>query len=771
MSESFCTPIMIARQLIFKCIHPKRVANFHSFQDGHQLFVQIPQPNLGYLHDSMLDLLHQNRPFQALDIFKKQIREVGVTHVDEVSTALATKACRGDPKLGCQIHGFALTSGLDSFLSVSNSLMHMYSKSGQLDRAMVIFEKLTNPGIVSFNTLLSGTNNSTDALNFACRMNHIGVTFDAVTYTSALAHSADCEEFLFGTQLHSLLLKSGMQSEGFIANALITLYSKWEQIVNAEKVFDEMPQKDLVSWNAMLSGYSQEGSYGEQAITVFIHMIRSKMNLDHVSFTSAVSASGHARNLNLGKQIHSLTIKTGYETHESVSNVLISTYSKCNQIPDAKLVFKNMRARNVVSWTTMISISEHESLSLFNQMRNNNVYPNEVTFVGLIHAISETTMVKQGQTVHSLSIKSNFISETAIANSFITMYSTFNSIQDSITIFQEIKQKVTISWNALISGFTHNNLFQQALSTFHSMTTNPNEYTFGSILNATASSESISLKYGQTSHSYLTKLGFNKNPIVLGSLLDMYAKRGSIQESSKVFREIKIKNQVSWTAIISAHSRHGDYKSVMELYEEMINQSFIPDSITFLSVLTACGRNGMVEKGREIFESMVKDYKIEPNREHYSCMVDVYGRAGRLEAAAEVAGMIPGGSGVAVMQSLLGSCKVYGEVEMGRRVAEVLMKMEPRESGAYVLMSNIYAERGEWGEVARIRKGMRERNVRKVVGLSWVDLCNVGEVLHRFSSDDMSHCRTVEIYWMVGVLAAEIRGLKVEDVIQEVKVL
>ncbi|KAI3524110.1 hypothetical protein L1887_02762 [Cichorium endivia] len=161
---------MIARQLIFKRIHAQRVGNFRSFQDGHKLFVQIPQPNLGSLRDSMLDLLHQNHALQALDVFKKQIRELGVTHVDEVSTALAAKACRGDPKLGCQIHGFALTSGLDSFLSVSNSLMNMYSKSRQLDRAM-----------------LKGLNNSNEALRLSCRMNHIGVTFDAVTYTSALA--------------------------------------------------------------------------------------------------------------------------------------------------------------------------------------------------------------------------------------------------------------------------------------------------------------------------------------------------------------------------------------------------------------------------------------------------------------------------------------------------------------------------------------------------------------------------------------------------------
>ncbi|GKD14907.1 pentatricopeptide repeat-containing protein, partial [Tanacetum coccineum] len=218
----------------------------------------------------MLNFLHQNHPFQALQVFNKEFRDLGVAHIDEVSTTLAVKACRGDPKLGSQIHGFGVTSGLDSFLSVNNSLMHMYCKAGLVDRALVVFEDLGRPDIVSWNTLLSGFKDGYEALGFACRMNCLGVGFDAVTYTSALAHCADCEEFLFGVQLQSLVVKNGMQCEGFIANALLTLYSKWGRIVEAERVFDEMDSKDLVSWNAMLSGYSQEGSFGVEALSTFL---------------------------------------------------------------------------------------------------------------------------------------------------------------------------------------------------------------------------------------------------------------------------------------------------------------------------------------------------------------------------------------------------------------------------------------------------------------------------------------------------------------------
>ncbi|KAI3814615.1 hypothetical protein L1987_14255 [Smallanthus sonchifolius] len=296
----------------------------------------------------MLDLLHQNRPFQALDIFNKQIQELG------------------------------------------------------LDRTLVIFQKLASPDTVSWNTLLSGFKDNKDALSFACRMNHIGVAFDAVTYTTALAHCEDCEEFMFGTH--------------------------------------------------------QEGSYEVEAVSNFIEMIILGMKLDHVSFTNAVSACGHARNLGLGKQIHGLAVKRGHETHESVCNVLISTYSKCDQVKDAKLVFEGMVNRNVVSWTTMISISEEHAVSLFTDMRRDDVYPNEVTFVGLIHALCANNMVKEGETVHGLCIKSRFFQELVVANSFIIMYVKFESIQQEIKVFQETEDKVIISWNSLISWFTQNKM-------------------------------------------------------------------------------------------------------------------------------------------------------------------------------------------------------------------------------------------------------------------------------------------------------------------------
>ncbi|KAJ0089522.1 hypothetical protein Patl1_13104 [Pistacia atlantica] len=364
-------------------------------------------------------------------------------------------------------------------------------------------------------------------------------------------------------------------------NALITLYSRWGHLVEARSVFDALPNKDLVSWNAMISGYTQEGNYGLEAIWAFIDMVREGIRLDHVSFTSAVSACGHERNLQLGRQIH---------------------------------------------------------------------------------------------------------------------------------------------------GYAQNGLCQAALSTFllASSESKPNQYTFGSVLSAIGSAEDISLKHGQRCHSHIIKLGLNTDPVVSGALLDMYAKRGSIYESQRVFSETPEKSQFAWTAIISAYARHGDYESVMNWFKKMEKEGVRPDSITFLSVLTAS---------------------------------DMLGRAGRLKEAEELMGRSPGGPGMSMLQSLLGACRIHGNIEMGERVADVLLGMEPMGSGSYVLMSNLYAEKGDWEKVAKIRKGMREKGVKKEVGFSWVDVGDI-DGLHGFSSGDKSHPRYEEICGMAESLGSEMKYLR-----------
>ncbi|XP_023000936.1 pentatricopeptide repeat-containing protein At4g32430, mitochondrial [Cucurbita maxima] len=761
---------MLTRHLNFKSFHVKskqRLPSFNffrSFRHDHNLFDQSPPPNAASTNRVLLDYLHRNEAFQALRLFKKHIRWDLDGNADEFTLALALKACCGVPKLGRQIHGFAISSGLVLNISVSNSLMNMYCKSGQLERAFSVFENLHDPDIVSWNTILSGFQKSESALSFAAWMNLNGVQFDPVTYTTALAFCLDGEDFIFGWQLHTLVLKCGFQCDVFVGNALITMYSRWEHLVDARQVFDEMRSRDRVSWSAMITGYAQEGDHGLEAILVFIQMVREGVKFDNVAITGAVSVCGHERNLELGKQIHCLTVKIGFETHTSVGNVLISTYSKCEVIEDAKSVFEIIDDRNVISWTTMISLYEEDAVSLFNEMRLDGVYPNDVTFIGLLHAITMRNMVEQGLMVHGLCIKADFVTELCVGNSLITMYAKFESMQDASRVFMELPYREIISWNALISGYAQNGLCQEALETFLCaiMESKPNEYTFGSVLNAISGGEDISIKHGQRCHSHLIKVGLNSGPIISGALLDMYAKRGSIQESQRVFNEASKRSPFAWTALISGYAQHGDYDSVMKLFEEMKKEKINPDAVIFLSILAACSRNRMVDMGRQFFNMMINDHMIEPEAEHYSCMVDMLGRAGQLEEAQEMLARIPGGPGISALQSLLGACRIHGNVDMAERMADALMKTEPLESGSYVLMSNLYAQKGDWEKVAEVRKGMKEKGVKKEIGFSWVDVGNFGAslYLHGFSSGDVSHPQSEEICKMAQYMGAEMKFLK-----------
>ncbi|KAF1864473.1 hypothetical protein Lal_00021896 [Lupinus albus] len=686
----------------------------------------------------MLNHLHKNHPFRALAIFRNQFQLCSLDNVDEVTVALSLKAYQGELKLGSQIHGFVVCSGFVSCVLVSNSLIKMYCLSGNFEKALRIFENLIHRDIVSWNTILSGFEKVVDALSFACSMHLNGVVFDPITFTTALS-------FCWG-------------------NALITMYSRWGRLDEARRVFDEMAIRDLVSWNAMLSGYAQgHGHYGLEAVSIFVNMVRQGMLLDHVSLTGAVSSCGHIENLELGRQIHGLIMKVGYGTHASVCNVLMSTYSKCEVPKDAKAVFQLISNRNVVSWTTMISIYEEDAMSLFNEMRSDGLYPNEVTFIGLIHAITIRNLLTEGQTVHGLCIKSCFLSEKSVANSIITMYAKFEFMLESKKIFEELNYKETISWNALISGYAQNGLYKEAFLTFLSATKEikPNQYTFGCVLNAIVASEDISLKHGQCSHSDLLKRGLSSDPIVSGALLDMYGKRGNISESRRVFNDTPERPVFAWTAMISAYARHGDYESVMSLFKEMEREGNSPDSITFLSVLAACRRKGMVDVGHKVFDSMVKEHSIEPIPEHYSVLVDMLGRAGRLEEAEELMHQIPGGPRLSVLQSLLGSCRLHGNVEMAERVVDVLIQMDPASSGPYVLMANLYAEKGKWEKVAEVRKGMRGKGVKKEVGFSWVDAGNVDSLyLHGFSSRDKSHPEADDICSMAEFVGLQMKFLK-----------
>ena len=561
-------------------------------------------------------------------------------------------------------------------------------------------------------------------------------------------------------------MKAGFESDTFVGNALISAYAKERLLEDASKMFDGMPKRDLVSWNALISGYAQEGEENSwaRAVKIFFQMTGEGLPVDHVSVSSALAACGHQGSLKIGQKIHAIAMKRQLDSVISVSNVLLSMYTKCGSLFCARRVFHLAEERNVISWTAIISISnaiDEPPLSLFNEMQYSGVKPNMVTFVVLISVLTAEALT--GKVIHSLCIRTGFSENMNVHNSLITMYARLEeSMENAERIFEEKGDSAdTISWNALIAGYSKNRMCEEALNAFSAMIElsgcRPNEFTLGSIVSAVVSSDTCAATHGLRCHALALKTGLADGEHLAGALIDMYSKRGGLDCARKVFNEAPRKSLISWTAIISADARHGNYAAVVALFERMVAAGMTPDELTFLAVLTACGHGGMVDRGLEVFESMVREHRVKPTEEHYSAVVDMLGRAGRLEEAERVAATMPGGAGMSALQSLLGACRVHGKVEMAGKAADALL-CAAKESGTYVLLSNIYAEMGQWEKVAEVRKAMRDCGVRKEVGFSWVD-CGGRGGIHRFSSNDKTHPLAEQVHWMACFLGLQSRPL------------
>lgn len=252
-----------------------------------------------------------------------------------------------------------------------------------------------------------------------------------------------------------------------------------------------------------------------------------------------------------------------------------------------------------------------------------------------------------------------------------------------------------------------------------------------------------SLRQGRQIHSIVIKSGYGWNISVGNTLITMYSKCGSIHDSEFVFRQMQNLDLVSWNTIIAGYARHGHYDKALGLFDEMRRNGLKPDGITFLSVLSACGHVGKVKESIDWFNSMVDDYGIAPKAEHYYCLVDILSRAGQLEKAYKFIREMPFEANGTVWGAFLGACHVHLNVDLAELAAKNLVELEPHNSGAYVMLSNIYAAAGMWRDVTRVRGLMKEQGIKKQPGYSWLE---IGNEVHYFLGGDISHPEIDRIY-------------------------
>ncbi|KAH6781727.1 hypothetical protein C2S51_007020 [Perilla frutescens var. frutescens] len=605
------------------------------------------------------------------------------------------------------------------------SLISGLLKHGNVNEAIHYFERNPFSDVFSWTATISGlvqNRLSFRAMSLFKEMLCSGVTPNDITFTSVVKSCMELGDFRLGMSVLGLIIKGGYEENVGVLNSLVTFYLRLGFIDSARKTFDRMDQKDVVSWTTILGMYVEMGNLGEarrifdempernevtwsamiarlsqsgnaeEAARLFQQMVEYSFKPNISCYSSVISALASLQALQAGKSIHARVLKIGMDMNVFVGSSLIDLYCKCGDTKDGRMVFDALPEKNVVCWNSMVS-----------------------------------------------------------------GYSSNGQLAEATELFSHIPQKNNISWNSLIAGHLGVEDFGEAFEVFHQMILygeQPSKSTFSSVLSACASL--ASLEKGKYAHAKALKLSFQHDIFVDTALLDMYAKSGGIGSSVKIFKRMLQKNDVAWTAMIQGLAENGFAEESLQLFEEMERTSSVaPNELILLSVLFACSHCGLVDKGLAYFNSMEKVYGVRPHERHYTCVVDMLSRSGRLHEAEKLITSMPYEPEANSWAALLSGCKTYGNEKLAARASEKLSEVAETKPGGYVILSNTYASRGRWVDVMNTRRLMSQKGIKKSGGCSWIELRNQ---VHTFYSQDETHTQWTQIHWLLQLLNTEFQS-------------
>ncbi|KAM7267498.1 hypothetical protein ACFE04_009664 [Oxalis oulophora] len=527
-----------------------------------------------------------------------------------------------------------------------------------------------------------------------------------------------------GFQLHCVAIKSGSDSDIVISNSFITMYSKFSQFELACKLFDQMPQRDSISWNSIVNCCMQNG-FLDKALGFVKEMLMNGFVPKPELVAGVLSLCGREGDFRTGRAIHGLVIVDGRIDDSSLflSTALVDLYFKFRDLVMAFRVFCRMHVRNEVSWTAMIAgCNDNQSFELgidcFRAMMSEGVNPNRVTLLSVLPACG----VKHGREVHGYAIRKGFDSDHHLAAALIHKYSEFSEkLQYAIAIFERSTNKDVVLWSSIIKCFSQKGNVDEAmklLSRMRAENVKPNSVTLLAIISACASQTFLNRGYAM--HGFTFKSGLNTDTIISNALIDMYAKCGCLADSHKVFREMPDKELVSWSSLINGYGFHGYGEDALQIFHEMQESGMELDGVAYLAILSACNHAGLVQEGLNIFSDMMKvdkNHKIS-TPEHYACVIDLLGRSGRVDEACEVLSSMPMKPSARILRSLVFACKIHGRMDLGKPFARKLIELEPENVANYALLSTAYAETGNWVRVEETWKDMKVRGLNKSCGSS-----------------------------------------------------
>ncbi|KAG8098388.1 hypothetical protein GUJ93_ZPchr0013g36079 [Zizania palustris] len=690
--------------------------------------------------------------------------------------------------LGLQVHARAVTLGFHvTSPALQTRLIGMYILARRFHDAIAIFSSVPSAAAASalpWNWLIRGftmAGHYRPALLFYLKMwMHPSAPLpDGHTFPYVIKSCAALGAIALGRLVHRTARTLGLDCDMFVGSALIKMYSDGGLLWDARQVFDGMSERDCVLWNVMMDGYVKAGDV-PTAAGLFRNMRGSGCTPNFATLACFLSVSATEADLLFGVQLHSLAVKCGLEPEVAVANTLVSMYAKCRCLDDAWRLFDLTPHDNLVTWNGMISGCVQnelidQALLLFCDMQKTGIRPDAVTLVSLLPALTALNGFKQGKEIHGYIVRSCVHMDAFLVSALVDNYFKCRDVRMAQMVYDSAKAIDVVIGSTMISGYTLNGMSKEAVKMFRYLLEKrikPNAVMIASMLPACASM--TAMKLGQEIHSYVLKNAYEGRCYVESALMDMYAKCDRLDLSHYIFSKIPSKDEVTWNSMISSFAQNGEPKEALDLFREMCMEGVKYSNVTISSALSACASLPAIYYGKAIHGVIIKG-PIRADLFAESALIDMYGKCGNLELAHRVFEFMPERNEVswnsillpmglmALLKShqmlvfggaLLHACRVHRNVELAEIASQELFKLDPHNSGYYVLMSNINAVAGRWDGVSKVRRLMKDKKVQKIPGYSWVDVNNTS---HYLCASDKSHPDSEDIYMSLKSLLLELR--------------
>jgi pentatricopeptide repeat protein len=600
---------------------------------------------------------------------------------------------------------------------------------------------------------LSSGSKMQDAMDVLNWMGDLGIKPNAILYLCILK---SCKDLSTGRRIHAHIISSQIELDIKLQNSLLNMYSKCRSMDEARSIFDTMQSKDIITWNAMIQGYRENG---KESLELFERMKKEGLQPNQVTYTIVLSICANLADISLGRKIHSEIDECGVEWNVEMKTSLLDMYSKCGSMDKARSIFDTMQSKDIITWSAMIkgygqNGRGKEALELFEKMKQEGLQPNQVTYTIVLSICANLAALSLGRKIHSEIDECGVEWNIEMKTSLLDMYSKCGSMDKARSIFDTMQSRNISTWNAMIQGYGQNGNGKEALELFENMKKEglqPDQVTYTIVLSTCANLAALSL--GRKIHSEIDECGVEWNIEMKNSLLSMYSKCGSMDEVRSIFDTMQSRNIITWNAMIQGYGQNGNGREALKLFEQMKQEMIHPDSVTLVALLNAFSHAGLVREALKYFHSMKEEYKIIPENSHYNCVVDALSRAGLLEEAENLIGTMDRPD-VVTWTALLGGCRWNNDIERAERAAENIIKLDPHRTSTYVLLANVYAGAGRWDEVRAVRARMKSNGIRKIPGQTWI---TVKEKVHSFLVDDKSHELANEIQAELKQLYSEMK--------------